>query len=170
MGQGCQSSGLVSILAPLTDREPLIAFGPEMPGWGSWEWIGNGLIKELSKSYRTFCYRTVDLSEADIVVVVKHPLPESCVEHVTQRAAIVYCPVDFYGNAMEIDGDGPMLRKCSRIIVHCKELRRYFAPYAPVEFVDHHVNFAAPMPSSRRREGYVLWVGVRTNLPPWSNG
>ena len=147
-------------------KDCVVAFGPEMPGWGSWEWIGDCLKQELSKCYRTISFQGGELPQADLVFVVKHAQPIQWMEQAVRRAAVIFCPVDFYGSAAEIDADGPLLRKCSRIIVHCEGLRKYFAPYAPVEYVDHHVNFVAPREKTQwRREGYFLWVGVRTNLP-----
>jgi hypothetical protein len=50
--------------------------------------------------------------------------------------------------------------------VHCERLRKYFEPYAPVEYVDHHVKYMCDIPERRRVDGPLLWVGVRTNLPP----
>jgi hypothetical protein len=38
--------------------------------------------------------------------------------------------------------------------------------------MDHHVKFAAPLRTRFRADGFILWVGVRTNLPPlveWVN-
>src|SRR5262249_11315199 len=72
----------------------------------------------------------------------------------------------------EIDAAALMLRKCSRIVLHCERLRRYFEPYARVEYLDHHVKFVAPLRDSHPTDGFILWVGVRTNLPPlieWLN-
>jgi hypothetical protein len=68
----------------------------------------------------------------------------------------VYSPVDYYVSPAD----------CSRIVVHSQKLRYYFEPYAPVEYIDHHVRFAAPMRERFLSEGFILWVGVRTNLPP----
>ena len=89
---------------------------------------------------------------------------------------MIYAPVDYYGSPAEIDADARMLRKCSRILIHCERLRKYFEPYAPVDYVDHHVKFVAEEPSANMQESevrdqtsedreYILWVGVRTNLP-----
>jgi hypothetical protein len=102
--------------------------------------------------------------DADVVVVVKHAPPQDWTVEVTRRAALVYCPVDFYGSAAAIDADEALLRRCARIVVHCERLRRYFAPYAAVEYLDHHVKFAGPLRQESVQQGYVLWVGVRSNL------
>jgi hypothetical protein len=84
---------------------------------------------------------------------------------------VIYCPIDFYGGAAEIEADGAMLRMCSRIIVHCERLRKYFEPYTTVEYMDHHVKFSSRN-ADRGRDDYILWVGVRNNLRPlvqWVN-
>jgi hypothetical protein len=80
--------------------------------------------------------------------------------------------VDFFGDATSIDAEASMLRHCHRIVVHCQRLRKYFEPYVSVDFLDHHVKFAAPVREHFQPDGDLLWVGVRTNLPPlvdWVN-
>jgi hypothetical protein len=151
---------------------PVVAFGPEAPGWGSWHWLGDDLRDELSSAFRTTSFRDGPPPEADVVVVVKHAPPPEWVERAARRSAVVYCPVDYYPSAAAVAADAALLRLCSRIVVHCERLRRYFEPYAPVEYLDHHVKFAAAPRESAPPDGPVLWVGVRTNLPPlvdWVN-
>ncbi len=158
---------------PTNVRLPFcIAFGPEMPGWGSWDWLGADLRDELASNYRTVSFAGSAVPECDVLVLIKHRLPADALEQAAGRAAIVYCPVDGYGSAAEIDADRPFLRKCARIVVHCERLRRYFEPYAPVEYLDHHVKFIADAPVDFRDHGVILWVGARSNLSPlveWVN-
>ena len=144
---------------------PRVALGPVMPGWGSWDWVGADMQEELSRWYRTASFAPGEVPAADLVLVVKHAPDLSWMECCCRRSAVVYCPVDYYGSAAAIDADGPLLRKCARVVVHCERLRRYFAPYAPVEYLDHHVKFVSPLPDGPRDEGPLLWAGVRTNLP-----
>jgi glycosyltransferase involved in cell wall biosynthesis len=147
-----------------------IAVGPALPGWGSWEWIGADLLRGLAP--RCTAFQDWEEPTADVVVVVKHIPPEDWVERVARRSPIVYCPVDSYGSLDEVAADASILCRFARILVHCEPLRPAFEPYAPVETIDHTVKFAAP---PRRRfvcEGFLLWVGVRSNLPPlvdWVN-
>jgi hypothetical protein len=166
-----------------TVSTPCIAFGPELPDWGSWAWVGADLAKELSKHFGTVTFRADEIPKCDVAVFVKHAPSRELVEEVSRRAAVVYCPVDYYGAAAMIDADADMLRRCSRILVHCERLRRYFEPYAPVEYIDHHVKFAEELsvqnPPKPALDGegtevkirkpdvrdFVLWVGVRSNLP-----
>jgi hypothetical protein len=101
--------------------------------------------------------------------VVKHLAVREWFERLPRQTKVLYCPVDCYGNSGDIDADRTVLRRCSLILVHCERLRRYFEAYAPVEYVDHQVKFTAPLRPAFQSEGYLLWVGVRTNLPPLVN-
>jgi hypothetical protein len=153
-------------------RKPVIAFGPEVPGWGSWDWCGRDIQIELARYYSTLSFASAPIPDCDVLFVIKHALSLELIAQAAQRAQVVYCPVDYYGNAADIDADAAMLRKCSRILIHSHGLRKYFEPYAPVEYIDHHVKFVSPMRTSFLPKGFILWVGVRTNLPPliaWIN-
>lgn len=153
-------------MVPAAHSLRTVAFGPAMPGWGSWEWIGLDLHKELSRSFHATIYDYTAVPKADVVVVVKHAPARDWLEAVRARSAVIYCPVDFYGSAAAIDADSPWLRRCARIVVHSLELRKYFEPYAIVEYLDHHLKFATPMRETYLDGDYVLWVGARSNLPP----
>lgn len=142
-----------------------VAFGPEVPGWGSWDWVGADVAHELANYYDTVVWRD-SIPDCDVLFVVKHALSEELIEQASRRAHVIYCPVDYYGSAADIDADAPMLRRCARVVLHCARLRRYFEPYCVVETMDHHVKFAAPRPGNFRSDGFVLWVGVHSNLPP----
>lgn len=147
-------------------NRPTVAFGPVMPGWGSWEWVGQDLLQETARRYRTTVFSAWEVPACDAAVVIKQAPPAEWLAALGRRTPALYCPVDFYGSAADIDADGGMLRRCARIVVHCERLRRYFAAYAPVEYLDHSVKFAAPLRESPRTHGSILWVGVRSNLPP----
>ena len=146
---------------PITTRGPaasrlVVAFGPEAPGWGSWDWVGSDLGRAMSGDFTTQIFHAWQEPEADGVVVIKHALPPDWVEHVARRSALIFAPVDFYSGIVAIDADASLLRHCNRVLVHCDRLRRYFKPYARVESLDHHVKFAAPMRSEYRTEGNIL--------------
>jgi hypothetical protein len=143
-----------------------------MPGWGSWDWVGADLLAELGRDFRTVPFYGLDVPACDAAVVVKHAPPAAFVRRLAARASVLYCPVDYYGGALDIDADREMLSACSRVLVHCEDLRPYFEPHCRVEYLDHHVKFAAPLRPHFVAGGPVLWVGVRTNLPPlveWVN-
>jgi hypothetical protein len=56
-------------------ERPVVAFGPAMPGWGSWEWVGVDLANELARYYRTVHFQGTAVPDCDAVVIVKHALP-----------------------------------------------------------------------------------------------
>lgn len=142
-----------------------MAFGPCLPGWGSWDWLGADTARELSNCFDISLFESAHVPECDVAVIIKHLLPSGVMRRLAQRTAIVYCPVDYYGHPDDIASDGPTLRLCARIVVHCHRLRGWFEPYADVDYVDHHVKYVSENMLPYRRTGYVLWIGVRTNLP-----
>ncbi len=148
----------------LTSAIPRIAFGPAFPGNGSWEWIGEALAEDVSARFQTKTFER-ELPACDVLVLVKFPLSQDAARVAAKQSAVVYAPVDYYGSCSEIDQDALFLRQCSRIVVHCPKLAKYFRSYVPVECLDHHVRFVE-MPEVRPLDGPILYVGVRTNLPP----
>jgi hypothetical protein len=150
-------------------NRPIVAFGPETPGWGSWDWVGADLEGELANSFSTSRFGWEEVPRADVLVVVKHPLPEAIWKRLSPACRIVYCPVDFYGSAAEIDSHSAWLGRCSKILVHCERLRRYFSCYAAVDYLDHHVKYVTAPQAGPPREGPILWTGVHSNLGPLVN-
>jgi hypothetical protein len=134
--------------------------------------VGADLERELANWYSTSIFGWGEMPRREVVLVVKHPLAPEIWAEIPTSPRIIYCPIDHFGSALEIDDASRWLRRCSRILVHCERLRRYFAPYAPVEYLDHHVKFVGEPQAFRASEGPILWVGVRSNLPPlveWVN-
>ena len=113
----------------------MVAFGPEMPGWGSWEWVGDDLCRELAESFRTVRFRGWDVPDCDVAVVVKHAPPLAAARQLARRARLVYCPVDYYGSAADLLADRAWLGLCARVVVHCERLREYFRPWAAVDYL-----------------------------------
>jgi glycosyltransferase involved in cell wall biosynthesis len=149
-----------------------IGIGPQMPGWGSWDWVGAHLIQSFLTDAQVTEFAAWEEPQADMVLVVKHPPPHQWLERIAKRAAVIFLPVDCYGAAEEITADAALLRQFSRIIVHCERLRPHFEPLAPVEYLDHPIKFVTPMRRKFRTDGNILWVGVRSNLEPlveWLN-
>src|SRR5438094_7821053 len=120
---------------------PTVAIGPETPGWGSWDWVGQDLVTALARYYSTSKFGWEEVPRADIVIIVKHALSASVVRQLAERSYVLYCPIDYYGGPQEIDRDADMLRSCTRVIVHCARLAKFFARHAPTEYMDHHVKF-----------------------------
>jgi hypothetical protein len=149
-------------------KSPLLHVGPVMPGWGSWEWLGQELIPLWQQQYAvsTFYYEQAPPSHGT-VVIIKHPPPPAWWQEVRQvNRRCVYAPVDHYGSVIEIDQDAWWLTQLDHLLVHASRLKRYFTAYSPVSFVDHHWRFVIPDAVNPRSEGPILWVGVHTNLLP----
>ena len=149
-----------------SETRPIITFGPKLPGWGSWDWLGLDTACHLAKQHSIATFAAWDIPNAAIVCVIKHPPPQIWINAIKSRSALVYWPVDHYPSVNAIDADASFLRACQRIVVHCRRLHPYFASYAPTEYLDHHVKYVADAPREFSEQGNLLWVGVRSNLPP----
>ena len=148
----------------LTTLNPRVAFGPALPGNGSWEWNGADLAESLSGVFETVTFER-EIPSCDVLVVVKFPPSLEAIRAVASKAAVIFAPVDYYGSCAEIDQDALMLRQCARIVVHSPRLAKYFRSYVPVQGLDHHVRFINSPDEERPSDGPILYVGVRSNLP-----
>src|SRR5260370_40163379 len=101
--------------------------------------MGDAIQRVLSQWYSTCVFGWHTLPEGDVAIVVKHPLPLEWRLESLRRPPVIYCPVDRYGSASEIDADGGWLSRCARIPIHCERLQQHFAPYAPGEYLHHAV-------------------------------
>lgn len=149
---------------------PVIAFGPRLPGIGSWEWVGADLVQALAADFETVAFEGAFVP-CDLIVLVKPP-DRRILARIPPDVPLIYCPIDRYGSAAEIDRDWRLLRRSAVIVTHAELLRKYFAPYARVESVDHHLKYTAPLRDRYLSTGPILWVGLRSNLPPlveWIN-
>ena len=146
------------------------AFGPEASAFGSWEWIGADLSRELDRQgYETTTFRNT-VPDCDVAVFVKFkPSAEDLTALRKTNRFLVYCPVDLYDSAVSIDADAESLQQFDLIVVHCHRLRKYFTTYAAVEYLDHHLKFIAPPSTLPQITGPLLWIGNRSNLPPVIN-
>jgi hypothetical protein len=152
-----------AVTAVTTGRpRPVVAFGPELPGIASWEWVGSELIAELGGVFDTVSFRETPPG-ADVVVFVKVLPPPEVFWETCRRSRVIYAPVDRYGSAREIEREWRLLRACRRVLVSA-------------EFIDHHLRFTPPGDPEPRpwppAEPVVLWTGHRSNLPPlacWVN-
>jgi glycosyltransferase involved in cell wall biosynthesis len=150
----------------LPSVRPTIAIGPELRDFGSWQWLGADLIANLTPDDDVRAFAAEDWPLADVAVFIKFLPAQQRLQDIRERSAIVYCPVDFYGQAAEIDADVERLRLCDRIVVHSPRLRPYFQSYAVTSVLDHHLKYVIPTRNEPQPEGPILWVGVRSNLPP----
>ena len=143
---------------------PVVAFGPRIPEAGSWEWLGQDMATALQEKFETVVFDR-DVPPCDVAVFIKFKPPRESLRKIAAPSAVVYCPVDVYGSAAEIDADEDLLL-CDRIVVHCPKLAKYTRSYAQTVCLDHHLKFTVPIREQFVPEGSLLWVGVRTNLPP----
>ena len=128
------------------------------------------MAEELSQFYDIEFFSD-SIPASDLAIIVKYDFPDLMSSR-PQETPVIYCPVDCYGSAGDIDRDGKWLFQCQQIITHSEFLRKYFCAYAPVEYIDHHVRFVSKTIASKSTEGPILWTGIRTNLPPlveWVN-
>ncbi len=129
------------------------------------------MSKALADRFLVLRFRD-QIPECDAVVIVKYKPPLEEVLRASSHCAVLFCPIDAYGSAADIDADYTLLRACRRIILHAPCLAKYFQSYARVALLDHHINFAAPLRTEHRLDGPILWTGLRSNLPPlvsWVN-
>jgi hypothetical protein len=148
-----------------------IALGPENESFGSWNWLGIDLAQELGIDHEVSVF-TNAIPNPDVVVFFKFMPDAASLRAIRGRSSIVFCPVDVYGSAAEIDADAERLRQCDRLIVHCQRLVPYFQSYAPTSYLDHHVKYTIPTRNEIVTSGPILWVGEQSNLPPlaeWAN-
>jgi hypothetical protein len=150
---------------------PQVAIGPCMEGFGSWDWLGADLARGLGEDFRVSVF-SHDPPAADVTIFIKQFAPLDVLRSLAPKTQILYCPVDAYGSAAEIDADAERLLLCRRIIIHAPRLRPYFQSYARVESLEHHVKHTIPTRGDVITDGPILWVGVRSNLAPlvaWVN-
>jgi len=148
-----------------------VAFGPEMPEFPSWEWVGQDLAEELQSTAETTVFQHA-VPACDAVVFVKFKLDTNALSQIRQRSRVFFCPVDIYESAAEIDADWKALRQCDCVIPHTPTLSKYFVSYTRVECLDHHLKFTISPQPEHKTSGPILWTGNAGNLPPlveWVN-
>ncbi|QDU10764.1 glycosyltransferase family 4 protein [Gimesia aquarii] len=149
---------------------PCIGIGPVYPGIGSWEWIGEEMAEELSQFYDIEFFSD-SIPACDLALIVKYDFSKLMSSR-SPDIPVIFCPVDCYGSARDIDRDGKWLFQCRQILIHCESLRKYFCAYAPVEYIDHHLRFISKTLTPKPAEGPILWTGLHSNLHPlieWVN-
>ncbi|MBI1349377.1 hypothetical protein GC163_24180 [bacterium] len=152
-------------------RRRRIAIGPENPAFGSWNWLGVDLGQALAQPYDVEFFRD-SIPGTDLLIFIKFLPAVETLRDLRQRSRIVYCPVDLYGSAAELDGDWERLRCCDLIVSHSQSLLPYLQSYAPTISLDHHLKYVVPTRNQVIDSGSILWVGERSNLAPvvaWVN-
>lgn len=149
----------------MADKKRVVAIGPRMVGFGSWDWVGGDLVEGLAGNDDPIVFNAA-VPKCDIAVFIKFKPSTEVLAELSQRAKLIYCPIDYYGSCGEIDEDRASLQLFDRIVVHAPRLARYFGSTASAEAVDHAIKFAAPLRTEYQPDGSILWVGVRSSLPP----
>jgi hypothetical protein len=45
-------------------RACTVAFAPVIPGWGSWQWVGDDIRQELAEDYQTLSFDANEIPES----------------------------------------------------------------------------------------------------------
>lgn len=148
-----------------------VAFGPAAPEFGSWRWLGADLCDALTPRFNTAVFENV-VPACDVAIFIKFKPSAEELLSLRNKAALVFCPVDVYGSATEIEADGSSLSCFDLIIAHSRRLERYFSAFALTHYLDHPLKYIVPPPQRPVTNGPILWIGNRANLPPvveWVN-
>lgn len=134
----------------------------------SWHWAGFEVGRELSKHYEVVLVdRTDRPPPCDVLLLVKKKPSEPFVSALRQQGtALVYCPIDAYQTAQDIEHDAALLRACAMLMVHCERLVPLLRPHCrETHFVEHYTRYALPEMADYKEDGFVLWVGHLQYLP-----
>lgn len=156
-----------------TEKKMRIAVGPKNPEFGSWNWVGESFLKALNdRFFATSFEHHADIETTDTVIFVKFKPTLTELQSLKQRARLVYCPIDIYADAREIDDDRASLQCFDRVLLHSERLLRYFTACCPVGYIDHPIKYVLKEPRTFESMGPLLWVGRQCNLQPvvqWTN-
>ena len=156
---------------PANSTATHITFGPRLPEFGSWQWIGEALSGAIGETHNVSIFEA-EVPACDIAVFIKFLPPLETLRILAKQCRIVFCPVDAFGSCDEIDAAWESLRLCSHVIVHSRSLEQYFSSYCPTTYLDHHLRFAGELREEQPSSGPIVWVGVHSNVPPfvdWAN-
>ena len=148
-------------------RRKTIAFGRvrDVP---SWHWAGFEVGRELSKHYEVVLYEHMaGPPPCDVLFLIKQrPSPAFVSAVQAQGTALVYCPIDAYQTARDIEGDAALLRACSMLLVHSERLLPLLRPYCgATHFVEHYTRYALHEMAPYKADGFILWVGHVQYVP-----
>jgi hypothetical protein len=148
----------------MTHRQS-ISIGPELPEFGSWNWLGKWMIETLSPTFDVTTFSDHENPPpTDVVVFLKFKSSTIRLMELQQTSRLVFVPVDVYGNSWEIDSDVVNLRLLSLVILHCQRLTRYFRGVTDFVCLDHPLKYILPEIRSERVDGPLLWIGKKCNL------
>lgn len=142
-----------------------LSIGPELPDFGSWNWLGTWIVQVLSERFdvSTFC-NIENPPDADVIIFLKFKPSVAQLARLSQRSRLVFIPVDIYGSAMEIDLDLESFRHLRLVILHTRRLGRYFAGVVEAVYMDHPLKYALPKIRMDAVDGPLIWIGKLCNL------
>ncbi|MEJ7592631.1 MAG: hypothetical protein WKF77_13860 [Planctomycetaceae bacterium] len=151
-----------------------VAVGPGLPEFGSWNWLGAGLVEALRPEVEAISFKDLqNPPAANVIVFLKFAPPAEILAKLRRsNCRLVYIPVDIYGSASEIEGDVEFLRSFDLVVVHCRRLLRYFTAARRAEYLDHPLKYILSDRRTGWQPGPMLWVGRRCNIGPivaWAN-
>jgi hypothetical protein len=142
-----------------------ISIGPELPEFGSWNWLGLWMIDALKGMFDVSTFQDKqNPPEADILIFLKFKPSAFRLAELRRTSKLVFFPVDIYACAAEIDADIESLRCLNLVVLHCQRLVRYFHGLINYAYLDHPLKYVLPEIRSERVEGPLLWVGKKCNL------
>lgn len=149
----------------MENRSLSTSIGPELPAFGSWNWLGIWMTDAIKEEFYVSTFRDVEQPpNADILIFLKFKPSAPRLAELQRTSKLVFVPVDIYGSAMEIDQDIDSLRCLNLVILHCERLVRYFRGRTDYACMDHPLKFILPEIRTEQVEGPLLWVGKMCNL------
>ena len=144
-----------------------IAVGPELPEFGSWNWIGGHMLSSLPDEFSVDAFSPGQLPErADVVVFLKFLPPVDVLTELSRRSRIVFMPVDIYGSCRDIELQRKLLGCIDLVISHSHRQLRYFAGICRAEYLHHPLRYTSSDVKSPDPDGPVVWVGKSCNVQP----
>lgn len=133
----------------------------------SFYWLGFTPLLELAQEFNIVADGWNAASKSDIVFIIKgRPNLEWAGMLKAQRKRLIYCPVDEFNSAEEIEESGRWLQFMDVVLIHCERLRKYFAPICKrVEFCEHPV-LSKPVNTMSYSRDSIVWSGQCQNLQP----
>jgi hypothetical protein len=156
-----------SVALPRRRTRKTIAFG-RMRDKPSWSWAGFDVARELSRDYDVVIYdRAYEPPDCDVVFAIKKRPADSFLAAARRRGTkLVYCPIDVYRSAEEIECDAELLGSCAMVLVHCERLLPLVRRCGGrAQFIEHHSRFALSEMADYHERGYVLWIGSCQYVP-----
>jgi hypothetical protein len=87
---------------------PIVAIGPQLPGIGSWEWVGLDAVEALERDYDVRLWRERPPA-CDLLLIVKYSFASQIVR-TSEDAPVIFVPIDCFGSSNEMGAVAPFDR------------------------------------------------------------